>query len=114
MQPAFSPGSGKPLPFDQQMEVEDVLDAAMEWKDGRMPTTAAAQIGGGYVRCKAITKTPMTDPRWHALRALCEHLDDLSGAKMTRQGRFDRFEFATARRLTDEQLETGVIWRGVK
>lgn len=118
MNQAFEPGRGKPLPFDQQMEVEDVLDAAAEWQAGRLPTTEAAKIGGistpGYTRFKAITTTPVTDPRWSALHALVSHLDDLSGGKMTRQGRFNRFEFDQARRATDDQLRRGLIWTGVK
>lgn len=63
MKKAFTPGSGTPLTFEELVEVEDVLDAAVEWQEGRLPTTETVKIGSGYIRFKAITKTPTTDSR---------------------------------------------------
>lgn len=82
--------SARTLTPDEQDAVADVLDAAHEWRAGRLPWQAAANIGTYHnperTRFLAITTTPKTDSRWHDLMALLNVLVDMSGFVRTRQG----------------------------
>ena len=89
--------SARVLTPDEQDAVADVLDAAHEWQAGRMPWQVAASIGAWHdspsrTRFLAITTTPSTDPRWHALKALLDVLVDASGYVRCRQGVFSKRE----------------------
>lgn len=81
---------------DEQDAVSDVLDAAAEWRAGRLPWTVAADIGTYHgparTRFLAITTTPKTDKRWHDLMALLNVLTDAAGYVRTRQGVYSRRE----------------------
>jgi hypothetical protein len=89
------------MTFDDHMTVDEVLDAAVEWEAGRLPTAQAAIVGtierngqpsAPYSRFIAIATTPKEDKRWQSLYNLVTHLDQLQGAVHTRQGRFYRSE----------------------
>ena len=91
---------------DHQVCVEDVLDAAMEWHDGRMPWHVAANVGDierktlagtmhrstPWTRAVALRHTERSDPRWHALFALCGEINRMTGCIETRQGTFTQAE----------------------
>lgn len=75
-------------PIEQDM-VADTLDAAVEWKEGRMSYQDAARVAGEpdqHIRFLALTSTPRDDPRWQALRALIDVLIRASGFVVATQG----------------------------
>lgn len=82
--------SDRVLTPDEQDAVADVLDAAAEWRAGRLPWQEAASIGTYHnpsrTRFLAITTTPKTDPRWHDLMALIDVLIDAEGFVRCTQG----------------------------
>lgn len=108
------PGQGKrALTFEEQVEVEDVLDAALAWTNGELELGVAANLGGietdghpsaPYTRFVALRTTPRSDPRWQALDSLCTKLSRMSGYMITRQGVFTRRDMAESKVL-HERLE---------
>ncbi len=80
--------------------IEDVLDAAREWDEGRMSLTVAATIATveyqgnpsrSYARFVALLRTPRSDPRWHALNRMVDVLATSMYVKTT-QGLFESWE----------------------
>ena len=89
------------LTTEDKQAITDILDAAHEWRAGRMDWTAAASIGAvpvngrlseGYARFLAVRLTPASDPRRADLLALIDKLVDMSGMVRTTQGTFTRGE----------------------
>lgn len=91
---------------DHQACVDDVLDAAADWYDGRMPWNVAASVGEierrtmtgtwhrspGYTRAVALRHTSTDDPRWRALSDLCTEIVRKTGFVITAFGVFDTDE----------------------
>jgi hypothetical protein len=96
----FLPENGKrALTPDEQLDVNDVLDAAQDWQAGKLPWEAAANVGtilcegrpsSGYSRFIALLLTPKTDPRRRGLEALGRHLDTQQGLRVTPRGTFSQ------------------------
>ena len=84
--------SARVLTPDERAIVDDVLDAAAEWRLGRMPWQDAARVHDHRARFLATTTTDRSDPRWHALQRLLDALTDATGYVRTRQGCFSRYE----------------------
>lgn len=89
--------SDRVLTPDESDFVNDVLDAAVEWQEGRMPWQAAASIGAWHdsperTRFLAITTTSPDDARLPALKALLDVLVKASGFIATTQGVFSSRE----------------------
>lgn len=89
------------LTDDDKAAIADILDAAHEWRAGRMDWTAAASIGAipvngrlseGYARFLAVRLTPASDPRRADLLALIDKLIDATGIVRTTQGTYTRIE----------------------
>jgi hypothetical protein len=123
MKGAFAHLLNQRMTFDDHMEVDYVLDAAVEWQEGRLPTAQAAQIGtitrnghpsSGYTRFVALFLTPRQDVRWDALYNLISHLDQLQGGVHTRQGRFTKAEADFVQRDNDRLYASGHAWNGVR
>lgn len=88
-------GGRRELTPDEIAEVEDVLDASAEWRAGRLPWQAAANIGtiargsrpsSSYARFVALNNVSRTDPRRDDLLALMDHLDRAQGLTITDGG----------------------------
>jgi len=104
------PGDGRrPLSAEERVVVDDVLDAAAEWRAGRLPLEAFAAIGrlphwdsrgrrvegAGYARFVALLMAEPSDQRRAALIAAIDALVRAdTHAVVTRQGVFDRGELA--------------------
>ncbi len=96
----FLPASGKrALTPDEQLDVNDCLDAASDWEAGNLPWQAAANVGtilcegrpsSGYSRFIAFLLTPKSDPRRRCLEALGTHLDTQQGLRVTPRGTFSQ------------------------
>jgi hypothetical protein len=91
--------------FDESIAIQYVLDAAMEYTEGRLPWYEAAKIGAvsrnvdgqevestAYARFLAVMLTESSDPRRRAVLKLCGELVEQSGAVLTTHGFFDRGE----------------------
>lgn len=98
------PGKGeRKLTPEEQAEIEDVLDAAQMWAEGKLDVPGAATVGAlpyngttspGYSRFVAVRLTPKSDPRRAALLKLVNHLDRMMGTVHTTQGTYERAELA--------------------
>lgn len=96
----FLPDNGKrALTPDEQLDVNDCLDAAEDWAAGHLPWQAAANVGtifcngrpsSGYSRFLASMLTPKSDPRRRCLEALGTHLDTQQGLRVTARGTFSQ------------------------
>lgn len=100
----------RPLTEDEQWAVQEILDAAQEWSEGRLPLGLFATIGPlpawnsqgrrydsvGYGRALALMSTPQDDPRWDALNRAIDELVRRQDVTVTRQGVFDRQELFDA------------------
>jgi hypothetical protein len=96
----------RPLTEDEKWARDDILNAAVEWHDGRMTLGMFATVGPvpawnskgqrydsvGWGRALALFSTPHDDPRWHALNAAINALVEAQDVTVTRQGVFDRAE----------------------
>lgn len=95
--------------YDEEVAIQYVLDAALEWHEGRLPYLEAVKIGAiaapksrngvvvestAYARWLAIFLTPRTDPRWFALYELTGKIERESGAIKTKHGTFDARDVA--------------------
>jgi len=97
---SFLPDNGKrDLTPDEQLDVNDCLDAAEDWAAGNLPWEAAANVGtilcegrpsSGYSRFIAVQLTPKSDPRRRCLEALGTHLDTQQGLQVTPRGTFSQ------------------------
>ena len=107
------PGEGRRrLTFDEQTSVEDVLDAAQDWEDGKLPLEAFASVGDitnyrdqpspGYTRFVARFTTPESDPRRAALIRAQDALIRLEGWIVTNHGVFS----------ADDLRGTGITVKG--
>lgn len=85
-------------PVDR-LDVNDVLDAALEWQAGRLPLEVFVKIGGcyspvgtdpspGYTRYLAMTATVPSDPRRVALRQAVDAILRYQGFVLTTAGMF--------------------------
>ncbi len=118
------PGSGRrPLTGDEILDVEDILDAAREWAQGRLPWQEAARLGHierngklsqSYSRFVALRSTSRDDPRRRDLIELCGHIDRMLGGVHTRHGRFTRRQMDEMEQQERVLFETGLVWRGVR
>lgn len=89
---------------EERQAMEDVLDAAAEWRAGRLPLKEAARFGeiadrsgvtctAARTQYRAMLATPLEDPRRPALRALLDTLVARQpGVVLTSKGVFDRDE----------------------
>lgn len=99
------PRSGtRDLTPDEQLEVNDCLDAASEWAAHRLPWQEAARVGtilchgrpsAPYTRFIATVLTSPRDPRRQCLADLIDHLLAVQGLTKTPHG------LATQRDLND-------------
>jgi hypothetical protein len=97
---------------DEALAVEEILDAAQHYADGKLPWHEAANIGPvesqrgdstAYGRFLALLwATANSDPRLPALRSLIDALVTASGVTVTRFGIIDQ----------DELIQHDVIVRG--
>jgi hypothetical protein len=97
---SFLPDNGKrDLTPDEQLDVNDCLDAAQDWQAGNLPWEAAANVGtilcegrpsSGYSRFIAVQLTPKSDPQRRCLEALGTHLDTQQGLQVTPRGTFSQ------------------------
>lgn len=92
------------LTDDEKWARDDILNAARDWADGKMPIYIFAEVGklpaydsrnrrvdsAGYGRCLALMTTPKDDPRWDALNRAIGALVDLQDIVRTKQGIFPR------------------------
>lgn len=77
----------------EQSVVDDILNAAMEWKADRMSIYHAADVGGErpeWMRFLALASTDRTDPRYQALRELLDALIVAQGLLITPTGHVER------------------------
>lgn len=84
----------------ERIEIDDVLYAADDYVNGRMPLEVFASIGtiesphtrkpsSGYTRYLAMLSTPIADPRRMALRKAIDGLLRLQGLVITTAGVFE-------------------------
>lgn len=101
------------LTAEDRQEVDDVLDAAVEWQAGRLPLIEAARVGqivspgtdapsAFYSRLVARFLSLGGDSRGPTMQALLEALVRFQGAQVTNFGIFD----------ADELAASGVVIRG--
>lgn len=100
----------RPLTEDEQWAVQDILNAAVEWQQGRMTLGMFATVGPvpawnsqgrrvdsvGWGRALALFSTPPADDRWHALKAAIDELVRRQDVVVTRQGVFERDDLFAA------------------
>lgn len=97
------------LTAEDHASIADVLDAAADWRAGKLPWWEAAAVGvipydagtgarpsPGFTRTVALLRTDRGDPRRAALRALLDELVRQSGAVVTTHGVFTRQEIGAA------------------
>ena len=98
---------GDELTPEESLEVDDVLDAAVEFCAGRMGISAFAAIGTlhwpgndapspAHTRYVAMAFTPNTDPRKDDLRRAIDKLLVHQGYHLTKHGLFTSEELASA------------------
>lgn len=95
---------------DELLGMEDVLDAAQEWAEGRLPWEVAANVGAmgvvdwrdgsvrfsaGYGRYVTLVRTPRSDRRWGCLFRLVQVLVMMGGSTVTTRGVFAADELAS-------------------
>lgn len=96
-----------------EQEIADVLDAATEWAQGRLPLGEAARVGTlaygqgrpspAYTRCVAMLRSPPSDPRRAHLLALVETLLGITHVIRTTQGLFDPPD------LSEHAMRSGIV-----